>query len=35
MQVIETLSIDPLYLEENNKLARVINVYAKNKAGMH
>ena len=35
MQVIETLHIDPVFLEKDPKLARVIQVYAKNKAGMH
>jgi transcription factor SPN1 len=35
MSVIETLHIDPHFLEKDPKLARVIQVYAKNKASMH
>jgi len=32
LTVIETLHIDPIYLEKSPKLARVVKVYAKNQA---
>jgi len=34
LQVVETMHIEPVFLEKDPKLGRVVKVYAKNKANM-